>query len=60
MSYETADVLRRLAARMSTRLNNHLCEMQEGYDDSVVGFNEAWEIASATIKEAIEAEEAAP
>lgn len=29
---------------LGTRLNNRLCEMKEGYDDSIVGFNEAWDI----------------
>ena len=26
------------------RLNEYLCEMKEGYDDSIVGFNEAWDV----------------
>ena len=32
-----------LKERIDTRLNNVLCEMKEGYDDSIVGFNEAWD-----------------
>jgi len=31
-------------ARISHRLNDHLCQMTEGMDDSIVGFNEAWDI----------------
>lgn len=27
-----------------TRLNNYLCEMKENHDDSIYGFNEAWDI----------------
>lgn len=30
--------------KIDYRLNDTLCEMKEGYDDSVVGFNEAWDI----------------
>lgn len=33
-----------LKSGLSTRLNDWLCEMKEGYDDSIVGFNEAWDI----------------
>lgn len=32
-----------LKDRIDTRLNDVLCEMKAGYDDSIVGFNEAWE-----------------
>ena len=47
------DSLRILRGRISTRLNNHLCEMQEGYDDSIVGFNEAWDIVRAAFAEVL-------
>lgn len=30
--------------RLSHRLNDHLCGMREGCDDSVTGFNEAWDV----------------
>jgi hypothetical protein len=40
-----------LKNRIDTRLNNCLCEMKEGYDDSIVGFNEAWDIVRAIFKE---------
>ena len=33
--------------RIDARLDHHLCEMQEGYDDSVAGFNEAWDVVRA-------------
>lgn len=29
---------------LDLRLNNYLCEMRPGYDDSITGFNEAWDI----------------
>lgn len=38
---DTGDTIRR---RLSDRLNDHLCQMREGYDDSVSGFNEAWDV----------------
>lgn len=47
------DSLRILRGLISTRLNNHLCEMQEGMDDSIVGFNEAWDIVRAAFAEAL-------
>jgi hypothetical protein len=39
-----AAALEDIERRVSNRLNNHLVEMKEGYDDSIVGFNEAWDI----------------
>jgi len=36
--------LKRLKDRIDTRLNDCLCEMEPDYDDSIVGFNEAWDI----------------
>lgn len=30
--------------RLDIRLNDYLCEMKPGYDDSIVGFNEAWDV----------------
>jgi hypothetical protein len=52
---ETARVYEECAAELRTalmafkssvdsRLNDHLCEMKEGHDDSIVGFNEAWDV----------------
>jgi hypothetical protein len=34
---------------LDSRLNNYLCEMKPGYDDSIVGFNEAWDIMRAAM-----------
>ena len=39
--------LKRVFDKISTRLNNVLCEMKPNYDDSIVGFNEAWDIMRA-------------
>lgn len=36
--------LRALKPALDSRMNDYLCEMQEGYDDSIVGFNEAWDV----------------
>lgn len=33
---------------IDTRLNNYLCKMKPGYDDSIVGFNEAWDVVRET------------
>lgn len=50
----TKDLLERIKFRIDTRLNDVLCEMQPNYDDSIVGFNEAWDIVSAILKQEIE------
>lgn len=36
--------LRKLKSALSDRLNNVLCEMKPDYDDSITGFNEAWDV----------------
>lgn len=36
---------------ISTRFNNVLVEMRPGWDDSVCGFNDAWDIVRALFKE---------
>lgn len=38
---------------LSTRLNNVLVEMQPGYDDSITGFNAAWDIVREAFYEEI-------
>jgi hypothetical protein len=48
-----------LKARIDTRLNNYLCEMREGYDDSITGFNEAWDIVRKTFADAANTEQTA-
>jgi hypothetical protein len=47
-------IAQRIKDRIDTHLNNCLCEMNEGYDDSIVGFNEAWDIVRKVLKEEIE------
>jgi hypothetical protein len=42
--HKVEDAAIRLRDRLSTRLNDHLCEMKPGWDDSVCGFNEAWDV----------------
>jgi hypothetical protein len=44
LSAENAELTRSLKRRLDIRLNNYLCEMTEGYDDSITGFNEAWDV----------------
>jgi len=34
----------RIREGLSIRLNDYLCEMKPDYDDSITGFNEAWDI----------------
>ena len=36
---------------MDTRLNDHLCEMKPDYDDSITGFNEAWDVMRGLFRE---------
>jgi hypothetical protein len=36
--------LRNLKIALSERLNGHLVEMRPGFDDSITGFNEAWDV----------------
>jgi hypothetical protein len=40
-----------LKSRIDIRLDNRLCEMQEGWDGSICGFNEAWDIVRAAFDE---------
>ncbi len=42
--HKVEDAANRVRDRLSTRLNNYLCEIKPGYDDSIVGFNEAWDV----------------
>lgn len=43
--------------RLDFRLNEHLVEMREGFDDSIVGFNEAWDVMRELFERAIAAPE---
>lgn len=40
-----------LKEQIDTRLNNRLVEMKPDYDDSITGFNEAWDIVRAAFAE---------
>ena len=40
----------RIKDALDFRLNDYLCEMREGYDDSIVGFNEAWDVVRKYFK----------
>ncbi len=48
------NAIERLKAKIDARLETHLCKMQWGYDDSITGFNEAWDIVRAVFKEEAE------
>lgn len=51
--------LAKMKERLDVRLNNCLCEMKPDYDDSIVGFNEAWDIVRKSFSEAIDASDEA-
>ncbi len=40
----TENEILHLKHRLETRLNNHLVDMKPNYDDSITGFNDAWDI----------------
>jgi hypothetical protein len=44
LAAEEAIQLTHLKEMIDARLNDHLCEMKPDYDDSIAGFNEAWDI----------------
>lgn len=52
--------LRKIQNRIDHRLDAALCEMKEGYDDSIVGFNEAWDLVRKVFAEALSASEVKP
>ena len=52
--------LRELRARLSGRLNDVLCEMKPDYDDSIVGFNEAWDVMRKFFEDEIKRIDAQP
>lgn len=54
------EILQRVFDRISTRLNDVLCEMKPDYDDSIVGFNEAWDIMRAVFKDELTKPRVAP
>jgi hypothetical protein len=44
-------IVERIKAALDARLNDYLCEMKPNYDDSICGFNEAWEVVRKYFKE---------
>jgi len=48
---EAEPVAKRLKRRIDYRLNDALIEMKPEHDDSITGFNEAWDIVSRLINE---------
>ena len=40
----TMQEIENLKRQLDVRLNDYLSNMNEGYDDLVCGFNEAWEV----------------
>ena len=46
--------LKEMRGKLSDALNNVLCEMKSGYDDSIVGFNEAWDVMRKTFDREID------
>lgn len=49
----TKSELQRIKDRVDSILNSVLCDMKPGWDDSIEGFNIAWNLVSATLKEEI-------
>ena len=49
MKTEVKDALIALKSSIDGRLNDHLCGMKPNYDDSITGFNEAWDIVRKSI-----------
>lgn len=49
----SSEVLFKVKTRMDLQMNNALCEMKPGYDDSITGFNEAWDIVLKILAEEI-------
>lgn len=47
----TADAIRRLMYRIDIRLDAALCDMEPGRDDSITGFNEAWDLVRKIFEE---------
>lgn len=46
--------LLRLKNRIDSILNNVLCDMKPGFDDSIQGFNKAWDIVRDIFQEEID------
>ena len=50
----TKDELKMLKNAIDARMESYLVEMRPDYDDSVTGFNEAWDIVRKFFAERIE------
>lgn len=48
----TAELLR-IKNRLDSIFNRVLCDMKPGYDDSIEGFNKAWDLARDIFQEEI-------
>ncbi len=44
----------KLKNKIDLRLNDYLCEMKPNYDDSITGFNEAWDVVRKILQEEID------
>lgn len=51
----TEVALLKLQSALGDRLNNHLVEMKDGYDDSITGFNEAWDVVTKFFEDKVAA-----
>ena len=56
MEKRLKDELERIKGRIDYAINELLCGTKEGYDDSIVGINEAWDIVRSIMKEEIDAQ----
>ena len=57
--HKVEDAANRVWDRLSARLNDHLCEMKPDHDDSITGFNEAWDVMRKMFAEDAAKQEAA-
>lgn len=53
------EVIEKIRERVSSRLDSHLSDMKPNFDDSIVGFNEAWDLMRKVFDEVTEEEKAA-
>lgn len=52
LSHAPTEAMAQLKSRLDYRLNDALCEMEPEHDDSIHGFNEAWDIMRGLFNEA--------
>ncbi len=46
--------IERIKNRIDSHLNDYLCEMKPDHDDSITGFNEAWDIVRKVFADALQ------